>query len=290
MKKISLIALFAALVLNVNAADLWTGSKHVSWAEEEGGIDLAKEKFATAQAGNLVKVHYSSANTNIEFKVMEVWHPLPGATFEAWISGAGEYNQYLTETAVNEIKEHGMQIIGGDITVTKVELLPEKDTQKKGTIWTGYFWMDDWSTYKLAMEGLAIDWSKYKELVIYHEAGRTDYIVNVLSQFEVEGAKVPEAAITKNANKVVVDLSKCDMNAIFNAADDWNRKSLKIQMNKESGNAFNMTDIVLVPKGNGGATAIDNTVMGEKVIKTFENGQVVIIKNGVKYNAMGAQL
>ena len=27
-----------------------------------------------------------------------------------------------------------------------------------------------------------------------------------------------------------------------------------------------------------------------KAVKTFENGQVVIIKNGIKYNAMGAQL
>lgn len=38
------------------------------------------------------------------------------------------------------------------------------------------------------------------------------------------------------------------------------------------------------------STAIDNTVMGEKAVKTFENGQLVIIKNGVKYNVMGAEL
>ena len=36
------------------------------------------------------------------------------------------------------------------------------------------------------------------------------------------------------------------------------------------------------------ATAIDNTEVEAKAIKTFENGQLVIIKNGVKYNATGA--
>ena len=35
-------------------------------------------------------------------------------------------------------------------------------------------------------------------------------------------------------------------------------------------------------------TAIDNTEMDAKVVKTFENGQLVIIKNGVKYNATGS--
>lgn len=35
-------------------------------------------------------------------------------------------------------------------------------------------------------------------------------------------------------------------------------------------------------------TAIDNTNVEAKTFKTFENGQLVIIKNGIKYNATGA--
>lgn len=35
-------------------------------------------------------------------------------------------------------------------------------------------------------------------------------------------------------------------------------------------------------------TAIDNTAFEAKTFKTFENGQLVIIKNGIKYNATGA--
>ena len=60
-----------------------------------------------------------------------------------------------------------------------------------------------------------------------------------------------------------------------------------IQFNKEAGEAFNVTDIVLV--GNF-PTAISNTAAESKAVKFFENGQLVILKNGVKYNALGAQL
>ena len=35
---------------------------------------------------------------------------------------------------------------------------------------------------------------------------------------------------------------------------------------------------------------IGNTKVGNKAFKVFENGQLVIIKNGVKYNAIGVQL
>lgn len=35
-------------------------------------------------------------------------------------------------------------------------------------------------------------------------------------------------------------------------------------------------------------TAIDNTTIAEKAVKVIENGQLVIIRNGVKYNAVGA--
>lgn len=38
------------------------------------------------------------------------------------------------------------------------------------------------------------------------------------------------------------------------------------------------------------ATAVENVEAGAKVVKTIENGQLVIIKNGVRYNAQGAQL
>ena len=35
---------------------------------------------------------------------------------------------------------------------------------------------------------------------------------------------------------------------------------------------------------------VENTTVAEKAVKVFENGQLVIIKNGVRYNAIGVQL
>lgn len=43
------------------------------------------------------------------------------------------------------------------------------------------------------------------------------------------------------------------------------------------------------PEENPG-DGIDNTSVAPKAIKVIENGQVVIIKNGIRYNALGAQL
>ncbi len=57
---------------------------------------------------------------------------------------------------------------------------------------------------------------------------------------------------------------------------------------KVLGNTINIAGINIV--GLEASQAIDNVNAAVKTVKTFENGQVVIIKNGVKYNALGAQL
>ncbi len=37
----------------------------------------------------------------------------------------------------------------------------------------------------------------------------------------------------------------------------------------------------------GSSTAVENAALEAKAVKSFENGQLVILKNGVKYNALG---
>ena len=121
MKKISLIALFAALVMNVNATDIWTGSKHVSWLD--GGIQIAATQFANATAGQKIVVTYSDATDGIEFKVMNAhFDHLAGSREAAWINGNGTFEQFLTQTAVDSLKAHGLEIIGANFTCSKVEL------------------------------------------------------------------------------------------------------------------------------------------------------------------------
>ena len=281
MKKISLVALFAALVMSVNATDIWTGSKHVSWAD--GGLQIAADQFAAAQPGNLIKVHFTGATDGIEFKVMNAhFDHLAGSREAAWISGDGVFEQFLTPTAVDSLKAYGLEIIGANFTCTKVELLESKTLKEGFTVWTGFFWADEWTTLELYWNGYAgADFNYATALRIYSEANRSDFVINIKENWDPEGQIADQSAMTAGEGYMELPLTDDLRNRLANAGH-W-----MIQFNKETGAAFNVTDIVLV--GNF-PTALSNTAVESKDVKFFENGQLVIIKNGVKYNALGAQL
>ena len=281
MKKISLIALFAALVMSVNATDIWTGSKHVSWSE--GGLQIAADQFAAAQPGNLIKVHFTGATDGIEFKVMnQFFDHLAGSREAAWIDGNGAFEQFLTQTAVDSLKAYGLEIIGANFTCTKVELLESKTLKEGFTVWTGFFWADDWTTLELYWNGYAgVDFNYATALRIYSEANRSDFVINIKENWDPEGQIADQTAMTAGEGYMELPLTDELRNRLANAGH-W-----MIQFNKEGGAAFNVTDIVLV--GNF-PTALSNTAVESKAVKFFENGQLVILKNGVKYNALGAKL
>lgn len=281
MKKISLIALFAALVMSVNATDIWTGSKHVSWSE--GGLQIAADQFAAAQPGNLIKVHFTDATDGIEFKVMNAhFDHLAGSREAAWINGNGAFEQFLTQTAVDSLKAYGLEIIGANFTCTKVELLESKTLKEGFTVWTGFFWADEWTTLELYWNGYAgVDFNYATALRIYSEANRSDFVINIKENWDPEGQIADQSAMSAGEGYMELPLTDDLRNRLANAGH-W-----MIQFNKEAGAAFNVTDIVLV--GNF-PTALSNTAVESKAVKFFENGQLVIIKNGVKYNALGAQL
>ena len=244
MRKISLLMLFAlAFLFNAKATNLFTGDHAVTW---DAPLNLEAAKFAEAKAGDKIVVTYTNASDGMELKVIDVWQHIAGSC-PLWISGDGSKELFLTPKAVADIQAHGLQIIGANFHCTSVDLVDGKaELQNETTIWTGYFWADSWNTMELYLDGEAIDWSQYKEMVIYHEANRSDFVVNILSQFDRDGAKVPEEAIAKHDDKIVVDLRQVDMNAVIAAAEDWAKNTLKFQFYKESGDAFNITDITLV--------------------------------------------
>ena len=68
---------------------------------------------------------------------------------------------------------------------------------------------------------------------------------------------------------------------------------MMIQMDKQGSAAFNFTDVVLVteltPAEEEPETAIENTTVN-KAQKVIKNGMLVIIKDGVEYNALGVKL
>ena len=284
MKKISLVALFVALVMNVNATDIYTEGKHVSW--NEGGVQIAASAFADAQPGQKIVVTYTGASDGIEFKVMNAaFDHLAGSREAAWINGDGTFEQFLTASAVDSLKLHGLEIIGANFTCNKVELLDGKAELKDGfTVWTGFFWADKWSTLELYWNGYAgVDWSKATALRIYHEANRSDFVINViLNAWPDQGGENVANREAMTAGEGYMELPLTDeLRTKLAEASKW-----MVQFNKEAGEAFNVTDIVLVMDSE---QAIENATIESKAQKFFENGQLVIIKNGVRYNALGTK-
>ena len=281
MKKISLVALFAALVMSVNATDIWTGSKHVSWTE--GGLQIAADQFAAAQPGNLIKVHFTDATDGIEFKVMnQFFDHLAGSREAAWISGDGAFEQFLTQTAVDSLKAYGLEIIGANFTCTKVELLESKTLKEGFTVWTGFFWADDWSTLELYYNGYAgVDFSNVYSIRFYSEAESGAYVLNFLKGWG-EGEKFADQTnMTDGEGYKELVLTDVLRTAVAEAGR-W-----MIQFNKEELSAFNVTDIVLVPNPT---TAISNIAIEAKTVKMIENGLVLIRKGDKLYNVQGIEL
>ena len=270
-------------MMNVNAADLWTGSKHVSWSD--GGLQIAADMFADAQPGQKIVLHYEEATDGLEFKVMnENFDHLAGSREAVWINGNGVFEQFLTQAAVAGLKAHGLEIIGANFTATQVELLDGKDLKEGISVWTGFFWADEWSTLELYRDGYCNeDFSHVSAIRFYSEAAGTEYVLNFLKGWG-EGEKfADQTAMTDGEGYKELALTD-ELRTQLKEAGHW-----MIQFNKEGLEPFNVTDVVLVLKSDD-PTAVSQTVSESKAVKMIMNGQVVIIKNGIRYNMLGTQL
>lgn len=284
MKKVFLFVVVVAMSIAASATDLWTGSKHVSWSE--GGLQIAANQFAAAQPGNLLKVHFTGASDGIEFKVMNAnFDHLAGSREAAWINGDGAFEQFLTQTAVDSLKAYGLEIIGANFTCTRVELLESKTLKDGFTVWTGFFWADEWSTLELYRNGYAgVDFAKAAALRIYSEANRSDFVINIKENWDAEGLIADQSAMTAGDGYMELPLTDDLRNRLANAGH-W-----MIQFNKEAGAPFNVTDIVLVLKSDGPTTAVEYTAATIQCQKVIENGQVLIIRDGKTFNLFGAEV
>lgn len=245
MKKIFTLALVSIMALAANATDLFSGSKHVSW--DEGGIDIEAAKLADAKAGDKIVVTFSGASDGMEFKVMDNWDRVPGSLQWCPITDKTFVELFLTPAAVTRIKTGGLQIIGANFTATKVELLDGKDNVTENTVWTGFYWMDSWSTAEIANTCFSgINWADYKAIRFYSEAGRTDYVINVMTSWDGADKLGDNNTMTMTNDYAELSLDGIDMVAKLNDKD-----RIMVQCDKGTGNAFNFTSIELVPASTG---------------------------------------
>ena len=223
---------------------LFEGEHAVTW---DTPLNLEAAKFAQAKAGQKIVVTYKDATDAIEFKVLDVWCHIAGSREAASLDqaeGSHTYEQFLTANAVDSIKAHGLQIIGNHFTITKVELLDGKELKEGATIWTGFFWADDWKTLEICHESFNyVDFSKYDVLRIYSEANRTDYFLQIVKAWgEPPVLTASKDAFTINNEYAELPLTD-DLRTALKESDHW-----MIQFNKEAGEPFNVTDIVLATK------------------------------------------
>lgn len=173
-----------------------------------------------------------------------------------------------------------------------IELLDGKAELKEGyTVWTGYFYANNWTTLELYRDGYCnVDFSKYEAIRFYSESKDGDYILNFLKGWG-EGEKfASEQDMTDGDGYKELALTD-DLRTALSEAGHW---MIQYSVNwgegadEHKGTPFNVTDIVLIGEGTGITNV--NVNANTNVRKVVENGQIVIIKNGVRYNAVGAQL
>ena len=109
------------------------------------------------------------------------------------------------------------------------------------------------------------------------------------ANFEGEGFPVNAAAVSTDLilpakNKDKAETEGYDKEGYFWRELEFLSLGGEVQI-KEFAGGYRISAIQV-----GGGQGVENVSDGAKAVKTFENGQLVIIKNGVRYNALGAQL
>ena len=255
------MCLMATTVI-ASATDVWEGEHAVNW---DNTLQIEKGKFTDMKVGDKLVIEFKNATD----KVIELHSNggmLPGTRFEHHIySDQSSVEVFATPAMLASLKEYGLEVCGAEFTATKIWYGDGKDNVDENTVWTGYFWMDSWSTLEITKNCFAgVDWSKVKAIRFYSEANRTDYVINVLTKWGEGGKLGDQTTMTMTNEYAELNVESIDMAAALADVD-----RLMIQCNKEAGEPFNFTAVVLVKDG---ATGIDATLVNsEKVNSQYFN-------------------
>lgn len=278
---ISAIGLFVAIM--ASATDLWEGSHAVEW---DNTLNISADKFADMKVGQKIVLEFSVTKEDI-IELHSDGLMLSGTRY-----GHRLYNDntsveiFVTQGMLDKLRDTGMEVCGSGFTLTKAWYGDGKEDVMQGTVWTGYFWMDEWTTLELAKTAFdGVDWTRYKAIRFYSEAGRTDYVINVKTSWDETGHIADAATMTMTDEYAELNIENINMDERLASTD-----RLMIQCNKENGAPFNFTSVTLVAK-DGGTTAI-GTVVADKVdgdcwnlsgSKVSPLSRGIVVKNGKKY-------
>ena len=242
MKKVFLFLCLLATTTIVTATDLWEGTHAVNW---DNTLTIESAKFTEVQVGQKIVIDFTDATGEV-IELHSNGGMLPGTRYAHKLYADQHSSEvFITPSMLACLKDYGMEICGTGFTVTKVWYGDGKTNVDENTAWTGYFWMDEWSTLEVAKTSFdGINWSNYKAIRFYSEANRTDYVINVLTRWGDGGKLGDQTTMTMTNEYAELSLEDIDMAAKLVDTD-----RLMVQCNKEGGNPFNFTAIVLVNKG-----------------------------------------
>ena len=245
MKKVFLLMCLMATTTIVSATDLWEGTHAVNW---DNTLTIEATKFADAQVGQKIVIEFTNATGEV-IELHSNGGMLPGTRYEHHLyADQSSMEVFITKGMLARLKESGMEICGTGFTATKAWYGDGKDNVDDKTIWTGYFWMDSWSTIEVAKTSFeGINWSDYKAIRFYSEAGRTNYVINVLTSWGDGGKLGDQNTMTMTNDFAELNIENIDMAAKLADVD-----RLMVQCNKEEGDPFNFTSIVLVKNESTG--------------------------------------
>lgn len=250
MKKLFLLMCLMATTTIVSATDLWEGTHAVNW---DNTLTIEAAKFADAQIGQKIVIEFTNATGEV-IELHSNGGMLPGTRYEHHIyADQSSMEVFITPGMLARLKESGLEVCGTGFTATKAWYGDGKDNVDDNTVWTGYFWMDEWSTLELAKTSFdGINWSDYKAIRFYSEANRTNYVINVLTKWGDDGKLGDQTTMTMKNDYAELNIENIDMAAKLAEVD-----RLMVQCNKEGGDAFNFTAIVLVKKETTGINTLN---------------------------------
>ena len=263
MKKVLLLTCLMAATVITYATDVWEGEHAVTW---ESTLKIEATQFADIKTGDKIVVEFKNA-TGDAIELHSNGRMLPGTRYAHRVyAGESSIEVFATPAMIASLKQYGMEICGTGFTATKVWYGDGKDGIDANTVWSGFFWVDGWSTLEIAKTSFdGVDWSKYKAIRFISEAGRTDYVMNILTTWG-EGGKIADqstSTMTKTNEYFELSLEGVDMATALESTD-----RLMIQCNKEAGEPFNFTQVQLIEKeettGVNAATTITEKATGEK--------------------------
>lgn len=258
---------------------LYSGeAKEVTW---ETPLYIPAEMFTTdVNVGNYIYITFSQTTDVIEIKANGTW--LPGSRFTSLGDHSTDFKAYITADMLDALKEYGLEICGAKFTVTGVSICNDNFQMPEGAIWGGYFWVDNWNTleiFKTAFD--KYDGQRYMDIYLSEDTGDYDgYFIKVLTKWEPETVWANNDQIMHTPRMATVDL-----NGINVAASLADVNALMIQGNKESGNPFNITAIVL--RNEDGATGISGVSAANTgaIVNVFNLQGVEVRSNVTKDDA-----